>query len=922
MIRIILTLITVLTLNSVFAELINVNPDAKGEQWIAGGFKAPGNFDRSELNFIKNVHPKTKVLPSRADNSLHKYFRPVFNQVGGSCSQAAGVGYTFTYEINRLRDLDSGVMENQYPTHFTYNFLNEGSGEVGSWWGDGWDIIKSVGVMNIADYGGHFAAGGNSRWISGIDEWSSAHFNRVGSYNAIDVSTEEGLNTLKNWLHNHLEDSPYGGLAVFAAGATGYHITNLAEGTHEAGKKVITRWGPDVNHAMTYVGYDDSVRYDYNGDGRFTNDVDLNGDRIIDMRDWEIGAVIVANSWGESFGDSGFVYQMYKLLADGHENGGIYYSFTDVVYPVQVSEPQWSLEVKMKHEQRNKFRINAGVSADLYSDVPGFSASYPFMSYQGGAFYPQGGNTSEDKYIEYTLDVSDMVSNIDDSLPFKFFFMIDESDAAGSSDGEIISVELVERNTGKRYYDTSCAADMVNNGRTSVSLIVGQNIFVPEGLEAFGGDGIVRLSWSPLASKEISFSHYNIYRNGTLYASGIESCTFTDTGVCNGTVYTYQVAAVFSGDYNGEIRSVSVQSMPGTPSALPYYADFETGDQGWTISGEIRKGWIVGDKSQSSEFCDYSGNDTSFLLSNPDLAGDFSFIKDHAASPPLNISGYQNVVLEFDYILDNVSEEHFFCDVSVMYRQGPDSDWILLEQLADSDRWIRKSIELPREAVSSNYTQIGFLADNYEIWSMGGGGIDNVNITGDLITSAPAITSYDPAEPTFSISDLEPVTFSVDVYDEDTGGSELDFKWYVNGELKQDGGSVFTKNFGEIGDYTVKVTISDKYNEVSNEWTVTQTDIEKNLPMTTKLYQNYPNPFNPSTVIRFDNAFENFTSMRIFNSNGQLVRELMNRKLKPGSYSVNWDGRDNSGVTLSSGIYYCTLVSGDYTKTFKMMLFK
>ena len=905
-----------------FSQLVNVNPDPNGEYWTAGGLKIPDDFSRSDLTFIKPVSRINKSLPSRVDNSLNKYFRPVFNQVGGSCSQASGVGYTFTYEINRLRDLDSGVMDNQYPTHFTYNFLNEGSGEVGSWWGDGWDIIKSVGVMNVNEYGGHFAAGGNSRWISGIEEWSSAHFNRVASYNAIDVSTEDGLNTLKNWLHNHLEDSTYGGLAVFAAGATSYHITTLPEGTHEAGKKVITRWGPDVNHAMTYVGYDDSVRYDYNGDGKFTNDIDLNGDRIIDVRDWEIGAVIVANSWGDTFGNGGFVYQMYKLLADGHQNGGIFYSFVDVVHPAAVSEPRWSLEVKMMHDQRNKLRLNTGVSTDLYSDAAEVSGGYPYMSYQGGAFYPQGGNSSEDKYIEFSMDVTERVQSIDDSLPFKFFFMIDESDAAGSSDGKIISVELIDRNTGRRYYDTSCATDMVNNGRTSVSIIVGDNIFVPEGLEASGGDGIVRLSWNSNNTKNISFSHYNIYRNGTLYASGIGSCSITDSDVINGTLYTYQVAAVFTGDYDGEMLSTAVQSMPGTSSSLPYYADFETGSQGWTISGNIRTGWIIGDKSKSSEFCDFSGNDTQFMLSNPDLAGDFSFIKDHAVSPTFSISNYQNVVLQFDYILNNDSEEHFFCDISVMYRKGPDSDWILLEQLDDSDQWIRKTIELPYEAVSSNCTQIGFLADNYQIWSMGGGGIDNVSITGDFFTSSPIINSYYPQEQTFSISDLEPVTFSVEVYDEDTGISELEYKWYVNGELKQDGGSVFTKNFGEIGDYTVKVTISDKYNEVSNEWTVTQTDIEKNLPMTTKLYQNYPNPFNPSTVIRFDNAFENFTSMRIFNSNGQLVRELMNRKLKPGSYSVNWDGKDNSGVTLSSGIYYCTVISGDYTKTFKMMLFK
>lgn len=903
------------------AGIVNVNPDPKGESWIAGGLKIPDNFNRSKLNFLPNSAVRSKELPSRVDNSLHKYFRPVFNQVGGSCSQAAGVGYTYTYEINRLRDLSSDTNETQYPTHFTYNFLNEGSGEVGSWWGDGWDIIQSVGIMNVEEYGGHFAAGGNSRWISGLDEWSAAHFNRVRSYNAIDVSTEEGLNTLKGWLHDHLEDSPYGGLAVFAAGATGYHLNSLAEGTHEAGKKVITKWGPDVNHAMTYVGYDDSVRYDYNGDGRFTNDVDLNGDRIIDIRDWEIGAVIVANSWGTSFGDGGFVYQMYKLLADGHENGGIFFSFADVVHPELLSEPHWALEVKMKHDRRNTYKISTGYSNDIYQHSPDLTVSYPYMNFQGGDYYPQGGRSEFDKYIDFSIDVTDMLSEFDTNVPFRVYFIIDESDTGNRYDGEIFSVTLVDHNTGRRYYDPSLSLSLVNNGRTVYPVTVDINTFVPEGLTAFGGDGIVRLEWPENTTKNTYFESYSIYRDGELYKSGLDENSFVDEDVINGQLYTYKLSAVFAGTFNGEIMSVPVQTQPNEPSSLPYFTDFENGAEGWTIKGDL-SGWQIGNSSFSSEYCDYSGNSSNFILANPDLAGESTIVRDYAVTPVFNISNFDNILFEFDYILNNALDYDYFADIFVTYRTGLDEDWVILDKLPYANLWSNRIIQVPEEAVSSNFTQFAFFVEDYYKWSMGGGGIDNVRITGDFVTSAPQISSFLPAESTFSLSDLEPVTFSVEVYDEDTGISELKYKWYVNGELKQENDSEFSKNFGQQADYTVKVTVSDKYDEVSNEWTVTQTDIEENLPLTTKLYQNYPNPFNPSTVIRFDNASENFTSMQIFNSNGQLVRELMNRKLKPGSYTFNWDGRDNSGVTLSSGIYYCTLISGDYTKTFKMMLFK
>jgi hypothetical protein len=905
-----------------YAELTNVNPDPNGEQWIAGGFKAPANFDRNSMAFIEPSSGKNKVLPSRVDNSLHKYFRPIFNQTGGSCSQAAGVGYTFTYEMSRLRDLDASFLNNQYPTHFTYNFLNEGSGEIGSWWGDGWDIMQSVGIMNVEDYGGHFSTGGNSRWISGINEWKNGHGNKVVSYNAIECGTPEGLNTLKNWLDNHLEGSEFGGLAVFAAGATGYHENFLPEGTHEAGKRVITKWGPDVNHAMTYIGYDDSIRFDYNNDGRFTNDIDINGDRVVDMRDWEIGGLIVANSWGDSFGNGGKIYQMYKLLAEPYENGGIFYSFADVVHPAAETSPRFTLEIKMMHEQRNAYRISTGVSDRIDQNTPLSYSNYPFMQYQGGAFYPQGSRTEPDKYIEFSMDISNSLPGIDTEEPFKFFFIIDESDSGNRYAGEIISAVVVDNLSGRRYYNTSLSTPIANNTRTSVSVLVDRNTFVPENVTAFGGDGIVRLEWTGSEAKITSFEHYKIYKNGQLYASGLTDRSFTDENVVNGTLYTYKISAVFSGTYTGEIFSYPAQAMPSKPFSLPYSIDFETGNEGWTIKGDLLTGWLNGDETSSSEFCDYSGNGTNFLLANPDLAGDGTAVRDFAVTPAFNIGNYEGVRLDFDYILNNYSDLYYFCDISVMYRTGLDQPWILLEELSDSPLWIHKTIEVPYISVSSNFTQFALFFDDHYSWAMGGGAFDNFSVTGTFKTCAPVITAYTPEDLSVVLDSSSPVDFSITAEDKDTGISSLEIKWFVNGDLSQSGGTDFNMPFEKAGIYEVRAVVSDGYDEDSVTWSVTQTGINENIPLSTKLYQNYPNPFNPSTVIRFDISTGSFASLNIFNSRGQNVRSLLDSNLKPGSYSVAWDGKDDNGGVLSSGIYYYTLRSENYTKTNKMLMFK
>jgi hypothetical protein len=913
----------IFTISSVFAGLVNVNPDPKGEPWIAGGLKVPADFDRSNLSFIPSITSKDKDLPSRVDNSLHKYFRPIFNQVGGSCAQAAGVGYLFTYEMSRLRDLPADVPENQYPTHFTYDFLNEGSGDVGSWWGDGWDIIKSVGIMNVRDYGGSFATGGNARWISGINEWSSGILNKIASYNSIDVGTPQGLNTLKNWLHNHLENSTYGGLAVFAAGATSYSEKILAEGTHEGGKKVITKWGPVMNHAMTYIGYDDSVRYDYNGDGRFTNNLDINGDRIIDMRDWEIGAMIVANSWGDSFGNAGKIYQMYKLLAEEScEDGGIFYNFVDVVHPQAVYNPEFTLEIKMKHEQRNIYRISTGCSQNLYSETPEFLDNYPFMVYQGGAYYPQGNKIESNKYIEFSIDITASVNKIDPDSPFRFFFMIDESDPYNKFDGEIISMTVVNKMTGRRYYNTSGSTVMVNNGKTKISVIVDENTFIPGNVSVFGGDGIVKLEWTGQESKATAFDSYSIYKNGSLYKVGIDGNSFIDEDVVNSTLYTYKISAVFTGTYNGEMFSYPVQVLPHEASTLPYFIDFESGSDGWAYSDNITTGWILGDNTFSSEFCNYSGNNTKFLLGNPDLAGNGTVVIDNAISPVFNISYFNGLNLEFDYILNNDSAINYICDISVVYRTGSDQEWTVLETLNDSHDWTHHELDIPFEAVSSNFTQFAFFIDNYYQWSMGGGGIDNVSVTGTMTTSAPVITAFFPETPQLDLNCYENVQFSITVEDQDTGSSELTYLWYIDETLHQTGGPEFTAAFPKAGNYVIKAVVSDKYDQDTMIWTITQTDINEHFPLTTRLYQNYPNPFNPETVIKFDNAQDTFVKLNIYNSSGQLVRSLMNNELGKGSYSVVWDGKDSYGTGLSSGVYFYTLEADNYLKNYKMLMFK
>ena len=89
-----------------------------------------------------------------------------------------------------------------------------------------------------------------------------------------------------------------------------------------------------------------------------------------------------------------------------------------------------------------------------------------------------------------------------------------------------------------------------------------------------------------------------------------------------------------------------------------------------------------------------------------------------------------------------------------------------------------------------------------------------------------------------------------------------------------------------------------------------------------KLYNNFPNPFNPSTVINYNIAKQGMVTLRIYSVTGELIKELVNQEVKPGKYSILWDGSNSSGKKMSSGIYFYKLQTTDYQKIGKAILIK
>jgi hypothetical protein len=94
------------------------------------------------------------------------------------------------------------------------------------------------------------------------------------------------------------------------------------------------------------------------------------------------------------------------------------------------------------------------------------------------------------------------------------------------------------------------------------------------------------------------------------------------------------------------------------------------------------------------------------------------------------------------------------------------------------------------------------------------------------------------------------------------------------------------------------------------------------LPETWSLSQNYPNPFNPETYIDYQVPHTEYVEIAVFNPLGQKVRTLLDGVEQAGTYSVKWDGRDDSGQPVASGIYFYRLEAGNFSQTKRMVLLR
>jgi flagellar hook assembly protein FlgD len=109
-------------------------------------------------------------------------------------------------------------------------------------------------------------------------------------------------------------------------------------------------------------------------------------------------------------------------------------------------------------------------------------------------------------------------------------------------------------------------------------------------------------------------------------------------------------------------------------------------------------------------------------------------------------------------------------------------------------------------------------------------------------------------------------------------------------------------------------SVADTVTAIEDEFT--------GIPEKFSLIQNFPNPFNPVTIISYQLPKNSSVELTVYNTVGQPIRTLVNSNQSAGTYQLQWDGKNDKGVNVSTGLYFYRIKAGSFVQMKKMMLIK
>ncbi len=303
--------------------------------------------------------PRAVVLPDKVDNSQSPYFPAIGDQDSlGSCACFAGVYYQFTYTYNKAHNIVT-TPENTFSPQFTYNFLNGGEAMGGSNFGEIYASLKNTGASTLSEVPYHQNP---KSWPTEEGIYRKAAERRVLENVSYDVymdedsyvtsPDDEDLLPIKTALAN-------GEILAYGTTIQSWVGTNLKAYSTDPSindglvgqEAVISCDGDKGGHGMTLVGYDDNIWIDING-----NDVPDEG---------EFGAFKIANSWKDTYANSGYTWIAYDAMNLKSQVQGAYNAenrkcIFNEMYGISVRtnyEPRYFVKYTVNTADRYNFRI-------------------------------------------------------------------------------------------------------------------------------------------------------------------------------------------------------------------------------------------------------------------------------------------------------------------------------------------------------------------------------------------------------------------------------------------------------------------------------------------------------------------------------------------------------------------------------------
>ena len=194
----------------------------------------------------------------------------------------------------------------------------------------------------------------------------------------------------------------------------------------------------------------------------------------------------------------------------------------------------------------------------------------------------------------------------------------------------------------------------------------------------------------------------------------------------------------------------------------------------------------------------------------------------------------------------------------------------------------------------------------------------------------PPVVIHIPDQHILPGNTFQPITLDNYVFDVDNDDSDIEWSAFGAVELQVQItnriATVIIPNSEWMGGETIIFYAKDPYGLTGNSITTftvsTSADVnseQKSIPTDFALYPNFPNPFNPETTISFDVPEPSQIKITIYNRLGQKVRTLLDGTKAAGHYQINWNGTDDFGNKVSSGVYFYQLETEKYTATRKMI---